>query len=90
MNDTPNPDATGRHFINVLECPSHSGVFSAVASGLGVSVINRRSMPEEVAEVPADILGSLPRIAYVARLSRGASNEAIDTLLKCLPDLAVK
>lgn len=82
--------AAGHSFRNVLECPTRSGVFSAVASGLGVSVINRRSIPVDVVEVSPDILGHLPRIAYIARLSKAASNEAIDALLECLPDLAAQ
>lgn len=81
---------TGHAFSNILECPTHSGVFSAVASGLGISVINRRSIPPDVVEVPPEVLGELPTIAYVARLGKDATNEAIETLLECLPDLATK
>lgn len=80
----------GYSFSNIVECPTHSGVFSAVAAGLGVSVINRRSIPENAIEVPPVALGRLPRIAYVARSSQKASSEAMETLLHCLPDLAAQ
>lgn len=74
-------------FNHLLNCPTHSGVFSAVLSGLGVSAINRSSMPMNVIEISSKQLGALPRIAYVARVAQNISNEAIDTLLSSLPTL---
>ena len=76
-----------RDFHNLLECPTHSGVLSAVASGLGVAVINRRAMPKACVELSAEMLGSLPKLAYVARFSKQASNQAIEALRESLPDL---
>lgn len=76
-----------RNFRTVLECPSHSVIFSAVASGLGVSIINRRSMPAHVVALSPEALGPLPKIAYVARRTAGPMSEAMETLLDGLPEL---
>lgn len=81
-------DRSDVQFRTVLECPSHSGLYRAVASGLGVSVVNRHSMPGELVELSTDHYGELPGIAYVARLGGEQRSAAMDTLLEALPELS--
>ncbi|MCV6611735.1 MAG: LysR family transcriptional regulator [Amphritea sp.] len=81
-------DRAGLTFRTVLECPTHSGLYSAVGSGLGISVVNRHSMPDGVVELSCEVYGKLPGIAYVARLSGGQRSAAMDTLLQSLPELS--
>lgn len=80
--------ACGQAHHVVLECPTYSGVFNAVEAGLGVSVINRRSVPGGLCELSPQRLGALAPVAYVARCAKGADGEALDSLLEQLPTLA--
>ena len=69
----------------VLDCPSIAGVRSAVRSGLGVSIINRRNM--EPGLRPADFLSRpLPPIAYVARTAARPTSAPLSALLAAITE----
>ena len=69
----------------VLDCPSIAGVRSAVRSGLGVSIINRRKMRPGLK--PADLpLPPPPPIAYVARPAATTASAPASALLAAITE----
>ncbi len=69
----------------VLECPSFEGVRSAVKSGLGIAIINRRNMKPGMIESGLT-LPPLPRIAYVVRSASPKLAPAAAALLAAIED----
>ena len=70
----------------VLDCPSIAGVRSAVGSGLGLSIINRRNMGPglRTAEFPLSPLPPPPSIAYVARPASAGLSPSASALLAAI------
>ncbi len=68
-----------------LECPSFDGVRSAVRSGLGVTIINRRNLRSGlvVSDLP---LPPLPRVAYVIRAAKPNPDPAVAALVAAIAD----
>ncbi len=63
----------------VLQCASIRGVCEAVASGLGVAIINRRYVDHRMTELE-DAFPTPPRVAYIARPAPSRHSEAIQAL----------
>ncbi len=69
----------------VLECPSFDGVRSAVKSGLGITIINRRNMRGGL--IPSDLaLPLIPRVAYVVRAAKPKPAPAVTALVAAISD----
>lgn len=69
----------------VLECPSFEGVRSAVRSGLGLAILNRRNMRPGLIESGLE-LPPLPPIAYVVRSAQPAPGPAAAALMDAIED----
>ena len=69
----------------VLDCPSVEGVSSAVLSGLGLALVNRRNLREGLVESSLD-LPLPPRVVFVARLPDTATSAPTRTLLAAIED----
>ncbi len=67
-------------FDSVLECPSATGIQSAVRSGLGVALLNGLHVTADM-EVIDDVFPDPPRIAYVARTHLKRRNPAAIALI---------
>lgn len=66
---------------NVLECPSASGIQSAVRSGLGVALLNGLHVTPDM-EVISDLFPEPPAIVYVARTHLKRRNLAATALIE--------
>lgn len=69
----------------VLDCPSIAGVRSAVRGGLGVSIINRRSLGDGLCETDMP-LPMPPPVAYVARTSATTAPSPVSALADMLAE----
>ena len=76
------------HFVQ-LECGSHEGVFRSVRDGFGVTVINRRALPDYLRQLDDDVYGELGSIAYVARRRTLGASEAMNCLEDCIKQLEI-
>ena len=71
----------GIEFELVLECPSLTGVLSAVGAGIGLSLLNGRLLGEELCRWPgAEQLAAPPPIAYVIRAAQQPMGSLQQTL----------
>lgn len=70
----------GCSFDNVLECPSAAGVQSAVASGLGVALLNKQHITRDI-EIIEGVFPNPPDITYVARTNLRRRNPAAKALI---------
>ena len=77
--------ARGRQLRVVLECPSVEGVSSAVLSGLGIALVNRRNVRGGLVEASLG-LPSTPTVGYVARLASGKPSQPAIALLAAIED----
>ncbi len=64
----------------VFECASAAGIVAAVASGLGVALLNERHLRPDM-QVIAGRLPAPPDLVYVVRRGRRTRNPALDTLV---------
>lgn len=76
------------HFVQ-LECGSHEGVFRSVRDGFGVTVINRRALPDYLRQLDDEVYGELGTIAYVARRRTLGASEAMTCLEDCIKQLEI-
>lgn len=67
----------------VFECSSSAGIVSAVASGLGVALLNERHLKPDF-EILKDRLPAPPPLAYVIRRSRKGRQPVLDTLVETI------
>ncbi len=68
-----------------ISVQSSLGVRAAIEAGLGVGVIGRRHVYDDVIEWPrATRLPNLPKVEHVARLAPGPRSEIIDGLLESI------
>lgn len=71
----------GHQFEAVLECPSASGILSAVRSGLGVALMNGLHLSPDL-EVIKGVFPEPPPITYVARTRPNTRNDAVVALIQ--------
>ncbi|MBY6163523.1 LysR family transcriptional regulator [Mameliella alba] len=71
----------GLRFETVIECPSVSGVLSAVRSGLGVALMNGLHLSADL-DVVDEVFPQPPAIAYVVRTRAKTRNDAVRALVQ--------
>ncbi|CUH41287.1 HTH-type transcriptional regulator GltR [Ruegeria atlantica] len=71
----------GHRFDNVLECPSATGIQSAVRSGLGVALLNGMHVTPDI-EVIKGVFPDPPAIVFVARMHVKRRNPAAMALVQ--------
>lgn len=78
-------EGRGQTLDIVLDCPSFEGVRSAVKSGLGLAILNRRNMRPGLIESGLD-LPPLPPIACVVRPAQPEPEPAAAALMDAIED----